>query len=906
VTVDFIRRFRYWLRRSRREAELREEMETHRLLRQAQLEREGLASEDAARASKLRFGPPSIARDDVADVWTASLDGWRQDARHAVKSVTTRRGFAITAVVTLALCVGANLVVFTIVNALWLRPRAVVEPDRVVMVSGANDLSGTSEGSYFGELGLDRYLRSQPAFEVVAGQVPTSGEMADNRLHIRLSGMTDEAETIAVSWQYFSVMGLRILGRDFTSDDDAIGAAPVAIVSDRLWRRRFGGSRDVIGAEIDASPVKLRIVGIAPAGFHGARLGERADLWIPRRLVSRVATPGMAQRDPSLLALARLRPGISYAEAEQAVTTASGMPADSPYYVQYRVVPVDRLYGSPDSRTILIQQHGVVWTAAAMAALVLLAGCATLMAVVLVHYERRRQEIAIRLALGSSRPRLIRALACELALLAVFGIVAAVSVSSAALQALPVLSLPGGLDLGRLDLGVDPIVAGVGLVAAAVTLIVAAVVPLRRSTRPALASELASASSRTTASSHRLRSAILSLHVAATMVVLVGAGLFVQTVVHGFTEAPGFDSERLVFAEVKTRATWGTAMTRAQEAARTAAQAERITRMLDAIARHPGIESVALGDAPIGLDQAAATRVRTYVTAGQTRDIRSTVLNAAPGYTRALALRRLAGRDLTDADVNPEYRITGETPVLVTRAFAETMWPGDIPLGRRFGPRGVDGGFVVAGVVSDLALGSQRLGNRNGMLIPVNPLKVARRFTVDFVARTAGDPAELIEPIRRAVLEEFPNAPTVNVRTAREAIADDLGRERLGAWFFSGFGLVALALGVGGVFGLVAYLAESRRRELGVRLALGAQHGQIARLLIGAGVRPVAIGTTVGIVAAALIVQLVESTVYGIRDVDASAFVVAATLMLGGTALAGLAAAWRARRIAPSEALRAE
>ena len=376
------------------------------------------------------------------------------------RTVRLKAGFVSLVVLVLSLAVGANLVVFTVVNALCLRPPPIVDPDRVVLVIGSLAKSGADEGFYFAEGGL-RLVRSHSVFEVVAGQVASSGQNALWRPAITLGGIVGEVSAIGVTPEYFTVMGLgkALKGRDFTREDDSPGAPVVAIVSDRLWRKAFAGSPDVIGAEVPASPVPIRIIGVAPPGFSGARLGENIDLWLPRFVAPQVARLGQrefaragAQRsEPPLLALARLRPGVSISEVDRAILIADTPTAGrSPQ--SYQVTPVGKIYGTPSARTTVVERTTMLWIAAAASAIVLIAGCATLMAVVFLHYERRRSEFAIRTALGCSAGRLARSLAAELAAVGLAGVAGAWTVAALAFRVLPSLSLPGGIDLGRFDL----------------------------------------------------------------------------------------------------------------------------------------------------------------------------------------------------------------------------------------------------------------------------------------------------------------------------------------------------------------------------------------------------------------------------------------------------------------------
>jgi len=819
------------------------------------------------------------------------------DVRHSVRALAVRPGFAFTAVATLMLCIGANVIVFTLVNALWLRPRPIADPDRVVMLLSAPGASGTYDSLYWARFGLEK-VRALPVFELVGGQVPTTNEMAVNRLHVRLAGADREIETLAVTQEYFSIMGLPIRGRDFRPAEDRPGAPLTGILSYRLWRSAFAGSHEVIGTFIETSPARIQIIGIAPEGFQGARLGEQVDLWVSPYAVSHLSTSSLGQPDPNFLGLAKLRPGVSSTEAERAVNARGGMFAVA-------VMPVARLYGSPTGATIAVRGQSVVWLAAGIAAIVLFAGCGTLAAIVLMHYERRRSELAIRMALGCSRTRLVRILSIELGALALVGSVGAIAAAWAGLRVLPALSLPGGVELSRIDLAPDWRVALFGVATAFGALAVAAIAPVRRGTRVALNPDINVSSAKSTATSLRTRRSILTVHVAATIVVMVAAGLFVRTVLYAYSAGPGFDTARTVFATVMNHSVSDGGLTEAQRTERNARTVSRINDLFDNLRAIAGIQDVALGRPPITLGQARMVPPTLMVrTDGRQTNIRLSLLHVGSNYLDVLGVKRVAGRGLSIAD-SVAAGAPGERSVLVTRALAQSLWPSEAAIGKQLSS-GTRYSYRVIGVVDDIALESMGFSHRAGIFYAEDVTERVKYYTTEFAIRTSREASTLVEPIRKAIAAGWPDSTPAEIITGSQIIETDLGRERLGAWFFSGFGLVTLVLGVGGVFGLVGYLATSRRREMGIRIALGAMPNQVSRLVLFAGLAPVLVGTVVGLVAAALLASVVDALLIGIGRFDPLTYLAATAVMLLATGAAGTIAAWRIRRLSPSEILRAE
>jgi predicted permease len=823
----------------------------------------------------------------------------------AVRTLTRSRGYALLAIVALALAVGANLVVFTLVNALWLRPRPIADPDRVVVISNRS-----VPGALIDSIPGRRFesVRVNAFFESLAGQVNTAGLMGGYRVAARLDGAGD-VETAAVTHEYFSVLGLEIRGRDFTADDDRPSAAPVAIVSDRLWRAAFGARAHLIGATVASSHGPISLIGVAPPGFRGARLGERFDVWVPRSAVPRLGPNaeimGASAEDREvmlklmpLLGLARLRPGVTPVRAEQELTALEPN-------ARYVVKPIAGVYGTPARTTVTLDEGDVIRIVSATAGLVLLAGCATLAALVLVHYERRRRELAIRLAIGCSRQRLAARLTAELLLLAAGGTGVAVLIAIWALSAFPALSLPSGVALDRLDLRIDGQLVAAAAGVSALAMLLAGGVPLIRFSRPALALNLTTSAATAAPTSLRFRRALLATHAGATVVVLVAAGLFVQTLRYGLGAGAGFDVGRTLFLRVQPDvAEFFDAREGPLQPGAEARKQAAYQRLLDDLGALPGVSIVAVGSPPIVPEAADAPSIALVVD-GVERQAPFGLVVADASYSQAIGLPIVAGRGLTTSD--------DPTAAVVTSAFAAAIWPNTSPIGRRFArqiavPRSAPrlDTHEVVGVVPDFASGSLRSGGRAGVIVARSREDAFRGISLSVVLGTSADARELVSNAERLAARLFPKAARVTVETGADLVAADLGRARLGAWFFSGFGAIVLVLGLTSVFGLVAYLAEARRRELGVRMALGAAPASLVRSAIATGLVPVTIGIVAGTAVAALIARGMHSLLPGVSVLDPVTYSAAGLLLFAGAAAAGSMAAWRIRRVSPMDALRLE
>lgn len=714
----------------------------------------------------------------------------------------------------------------------------------------------------------DPYGELQPQIEV-AGRVP---------------------ETLGVTSGYFGVLRLPIRGRDFAPEDERDGAEPVAIISDRLWSAAFGRRSEIIGAVVPAKPLAIRIVGVAPAGFEGARRGERADVWIAVGPVRRLAPPDWNGRPLPLMVFARLGSEQSVQLVNQRYWELTDLQLRdfylaNPIRMANRpvVVSLDGAFGTPQTRTFMVNERDAALVVGGLAMLVMLGGCATIAALVLVHYERRRAELAVKMALGAGRGRLARELLRDLSLVALTGSAGGIMVAALGVQILPAMSLPGGVDIGRLNLSIDWRVCAVALAATLATLLVAAALPIARATRPRLAGELTGTTSSTTRASQRIRQALLALQVCATMIVLIAAGLFVRAVVHGFGNAPGFDVNQTVFVSIQE------GPLRDATGYRPDLIAARNARLMQALREVPGVTEVASGLPPIG--PADRFVIKKLTAQEQDHELAVGQFRGSPEVLSALGVPILRGRSLTAADSS-----ASPYPAVISETLARRLWPGGDALGQplrapvsRYGP------FVVVGIARDLPFGSLS-DPGDGVVVTAQP--DGNATVSSFVVRTEL-PAVVAGSIRRTI-----KAQVVKATTGRELVAQDIGRQRLGAWFFSGFGLAALLLGVGGAFGLVSYLAESQRREFGVRLALGATMAHLVRRGLVAALVPVAAGVACGLIVAAAVSRVFTSLLAGISALDAVTYVGVAVMTLGCATIAALAAAWRLRRTSPADALR--
>lgn len=784
---------------------------------------------------------------------------------------------------TVVVSAGGAATVFTVMNALWFRPPSIPAPGRIAVV--LNRTRG-QDPSRFSPAAISGF-RELGVFDGVAGQVMTRDFMSDLMPHVRLAKAERDLEALGVTEDYFDVLGLRVIGPGLSAGDTSPGAPLSGILSYRVWQEVYQADPSIIGATIETSPMPLRVMGVAPAGFNGALRGERVDLWLPYTHLHRLATGANAGGSRALMPMVnfcRLRAGATLATSRAAFVsayTATGRRADD-----LDLVPLQSLFGAPDLPMVVIRQDQIVYVIGGVAGLLLLVGCATLTALLLVHYEQRRQEMAVRIALGARSADLIRQTLLELAAAAAVAMIGVFAVVSAAAKVLPRFVLRDGVDFSRLDFNPDWRVVVVAGVACVAVMVASAALPLIRLLRTNVITNLAAVRSTGGRRTFRIHRTILGAHAALTVVCVIFAALFVRSAINAVSRGPGFDPDRTLFVSVRSRSIGPndekSALNRMASASRD---------LIDEIGARPGVEAVALGGAPLGDRLVTRLGATSVVEAdGIGYDMHVTVHAVGPGYLEALGVPLVAGRP------------PRQDEVVVSTTLAAEAWPDASPLDRllRWGP--VLG--RVAGVV-DMGFGSIRLGRPRVFLTfdlvpPAQPTQ-----PLNLVVRTE-QPDRVRDEIRQLSARAFPDATLISITSGRELVEKDLGQERLGASFLSAIGGAAWVLGIASVFGLVGYVVERQRREFGIMSALGASRTHLIWLAAREGLEPALIGGLAGVVAAIVLSRTVESFLLGVAGIDAATYAGAVALFAVVAAIASVVAASRMRYVRPSEALRGE
>jgi predicted permease len=815
------------------------------------------------------------------------------DLRFALRSLGKSPGFTAVVVLTLALGIGGNGAVFSLINGVLLRPpTGVVEPERLIRIYTSDFSSGN--------LGTSSY----PDYEAMRDELTAFEAIAAHSLRMLSVTTGDHGEMLAgdlVTPNYFATLGMEpARGRFFGPEEArAAGAALVVVVSHRLWTLRFGSDPAVIGRAMRINGRQFTVIGVAPAGFTGLLRPIVSDVWLPI-----AAEPALYPGSDDLtnmgsrwlMVLGRLRRGGSVTAAQEQLSALARRRLEQ-YPDMWRTVRGDgRLLTAvpePESR-LPPQVHGAALGFAAMlmavVVLVLLIACANIANLMLVRTARRRREIAVRLSLGASRGRLLRVLFAESVLLAVTGAGAGVLVARELADALLRFRPPAPVPI-QLDAPLDWRVMALLVALTVVAAVAFGLLPALRASRPNVVGELkGDASSGRTRSHLGPRGLLVVGQLAVSLLLLVGAGLFVRSLARAQTVNPGFDPTNLLVATIDLGSN-------GYDQARGEAFYRDVLERVRAI---PGVEAASLASA---VPLAACCGRRGTVIEGYTaREGESTEINwnvVAPDYFRTMRVHVREGRALDERD-----RAGAPLVVMVNEAFARRYWPGQAALGKRVGFLGPDGPFSeVVGIVQD---GKYRSLGEQPLPFLFVPLMQQYRPEMTLHVRTATNVADMLSAVRMAIRELDAGLPLFTPAMLTEAVAVAVLPQRIAAVLLAAFGGLGVALAVLGLYGLVSYGVAQRTREFGIRAALGAEPRDIATLVLREAVLLAGAGLVVGIALAAAVTRVATRFLFGVSALDPLTFASVVLSLLAATVVASYVPARRATRVDPIEVLRYE
>ena len=877
-------RLRGTLRRGALDDQLAEEIRGHLEMQADELVRQGLTPEEARFAALRRFGGVDQMKETYRDGrGVPLLESMARDVRYSVRLLGRTPGFALIAVLTLAVGIGASTTIFTLLNRALLQPLPVSAPERLV------SLNNTAPGRTFPTF-------SYPAYrDLQARSTAFSGLIGYRFAPVAVShaGVNERLWSYLVTGNYFEVLGVpAALGRALApADDRSRGGHPVAVVSDRFWRQRMGGDAGAIGREIRVNGRAYTVIGVAPAGFFGTEVVSAPDFWFPLAMQAQIEAGADwldDRRVENLFVMGRLAPDAGIEQARAAMTAAAlELEREHPAINEDRRIVLARpgLMGSMMRGPVL----GFAGLLLLVSGLVLLLACVNLANLLLARAADRRREIAVRLSLGASRLMLVRQLLAESVLLSGAAGVLGLVVTFWMVRLLTAIELPVDIPLA-LDLPVDYRVVGFNAGLSAATGILFGLLPALQSTRTNLVGDLKEGGTAGHPHDSRWKKALIVVQVAVSLVLLVGGGLMVRALARAQSIPLGFTPEGAVEVSFDLRLQ-GYDPGRGRELQE---------QLLERVRALPGVRHAAAADMiPVDLHFA---RSRIYADgAPETQDRAPVAFRSriTPGYFQAMGTRLEAGREFTPFDDE-----TARPVAIVNRAAARRLWPAGNPLGRQLRVGAIDAEpLLVVGVAQD---GKYAGFNESPQPFVYRPLRQSYSGSTTIVARAAGDPAQVLALVQREVRAMDPAMPIGSARTLVDRLALPLFPARLTAWMLGAFGALALALAAIGLYGVMSYMVTSRTHEIGVRVALGARRADVLALVLRQGLTLTAIGLAAGVGGALLLTPLMRALLYGVSSRDALTYV-SVVAVLGLVALvACLVPARRATRMDPVEALRAE
>lgn len=807
------------------------------------------------------------------------------DIRHAARGLLRNPGFAAAAILTLGLGIGANTTIFSLVNALLFRSLPVERPDQLVSLFTTDKKNpGFAPLSH---LNWRDYRERNDVFSGVLGYDFTAMSVATG------SGEPKLVVGQLVSENYFEVLGIRAeRGRSFLPEEGK-APTPVAVLSHGFWQEQLGGDPSVVGRTLAINSQAFTVVGVAPASFTGTDVGVRPELWLPMSMNRAIKTDASTnwyeqRRGLFVNAIARLRPGTSIEQAQAALgAIAQNLEREFPDDNKGRAVtliPLSQATVNPGARGGVIAASALLMT---IVGFVLLVACANVSNLLLARAVARRREIAVRLAIGASRGRLVRQMLTESVVLAapgaLLGLLIAFWAKNALLGFLPSLPFPITLSL---DLGLDPRVLGFTALVTLLTGIVFGLVPALQASQPGVVEDLKDQSGVRSNPPGRLgvRGLLVAGQVSLCFVALAGAFLFVRSLGSAQRLDPGFESKGLLSMSFNL-GVHGYDQPRAEAFFR---------QLLERVRSLPGVSDAALAQGgPL-----QPTLLRSVFLEGADPNDRKFVTVNVVGdrYFDAMGIPLVKGRALFESD-----RQGAPKAVVVNETMARQFWPKADALGQRFRFFGDPQPSEVVGIAKD-----STYNNLGEDPLPYAYESLGQRFSpgVALVVRTAGEPGPLVEPARRELMALDGGLAIVGVSTVSQTLHNSLWAPRMGASLLGIFGGLALVLAAIGIYGVTSYTVVQRQREIGIRIALGAQRRDVVRMVLRQAMGSVGLGLGVGLLLAVAGSRLVANMLFGASGSDPATFLVTPLVLGGVAALANLLPALRASTVDPTVALR--
>lgn len=912
------RAFRLPLGGQRIEREVDDELAFHLEMRTKRLIEAGWDPDRAREEALRQFGDLGSVRDDCVTMdeereramHRANVIGEvQQDVVYALRTLRRNIGFAAIIVGALAIGIGANTAIFTLINAVLIRQLPVSHPEQLVVVGSPTRVGSMSQGSPRTDLlsyPLYRDIRDRNG--VFTG-ILASGRAG--RLDVRIDGNEgfEHPRARMVTANFFSVLGVHAArGRVFDgSEDNVAGNAPMIVISDGYWTRRFKRDPAVVGKTVVINDVKMTIIGIVPPTFTGEVVGMSPDLWLPVSMWDALHPTQKLLNDRStsfLVGLGRLRPGKTLAQAEQELTavmkqsiTANATGAGGRAFLasspQYYFSP-----GGKGLSRVRATFEAPLFTLMIGVALLLCIICANVANLLLARSVARGREMAVRLALGANRARLVRQLLTESIVLAAGGAAAGMVVAYWGSRGLLLLAAAGGS--ATLDLGMDLWVLGFTLVLSVLAVLLFGLVPALRASRVDLANTMRANAHSVTGSAlgsggqrAPLGKLLIAGQVALSVILLVGAAMLVRSLRNVQSVEVGMDRDHLLIADVDIRARDYTLDH----------SYALIHQVRDRLAQVPGVTAVGYSENGIfsGTESGMTISVPGF-TPRQPSDSAVAYDQVGPGYVAAIGGRLLAGRDFQASDEGQLARV-----VVVNQSLASFYFPHESAIGKYL--HADDSvSLRIVGVMADTRDHELDGTPSRRIYFPYahHDAALGTPGSLRFEVRTQGDPSALVQDVRRTILSVDPNLPVDEIDPLPQLMRQSIAEQRLVAQLATAFGVLALALAGIGLYGVMTYAITRRTGEIGLRVALGAQRADVLRMVLFDALRLVGIGLVIGLPVSLMTTRLLRTQLHGVDAIDPISIAAAISVLALSAVVAVLVPALRASRVSPIVALRAE
>lgn len=809
-----------------------------------------------------------------------------QDLKYGFKLLLKSPAVTAVVVLSLGLGIGVNATIFSLVNAVLLRPLPRVEqPDRLVEL-----YTSYTGGMKYGSVSYPDYVDMRDRNQVF------SGLLAQRLMLMNLNngGQNDLVPGALVSGNYFSVLGVKTsLGRAFLPEEDQTpGTHPVAVISYRLWQRRFNSDPRIVGKTIPLNARNFTVVGVAPEGFIGANVGLAPDVWVPLMMQGDVypGTDHLKERGMRWLdIIGRLKPGISVEQAKADVgQLAAQLTQENP--ASNKGTGLSLVRSGQGATGIQNTLSPVLTLLMVVVMLVLLIACFNVANLLMARASARRKEIGIRLAMGATRGRLIRQLLTESMLLSLLGGVLGLLLAYWTTNLLLAFKPPTSFPI-LLDLRADGRLLAFTVLISLLTGLVFGLAPALQTSSPTLLPALKDESSLQGYRKSRLRNLLVVAQVAISFILLIGAGLFIRSLQQAQLSNVGFKSQNLLIASMDV------SLARYDQSK----GLNFYQRLIQRVESLPGVRSATLAKSvplQVGNNQQMSVVIEGYETS-QNVNLPIDYNVVAPNYFQTMGIALSKGREFTERDKTDAPGV-----VVVNQTMAQRFWPGQNPLGKRLSIAGRKGPYLeVVGVANDSKYYNVQEEPRAFMYLPF--LQVYKPGMTLHI-NAAGDPTSVLANVRHEIQALDEDVPVYNVMTMTEHLDASLVTLRVAAVLLGLFGLLALVLAGVGLYGVISYSVSQRKREIGIRMALGARRSNVLKMVIKQGMLLTLVGLVIGLGAAFALARMLSSLLYGINANDLMTFASVSLLLVGVALVASFIPARKATKVDPMLALRYE